>query len=87
MRALASEAARTVRRGLREARRRGGHPARTRQHVAPARPEQRTDPAAPDVELVASDAELDALRGALVRELDGLALRDRDDCSGSFRRV
>jgi hypothetical protein len=82
MRALASEAARTVRRGLREARRRrGAHPVRTRDHVAPIQQ------AAPEPEPAASDAELDELRGALVRELDELAARDGDDCSGSFRRA
>ncbi|HEX8053684.1 MAG TPA: hypothetical protein VF517_11895 [Thermoleophilaceae bacterium] len=36
-------------------------------------------------EAAADDGELDALRGALVRELDRLAADD--DCSASFRRA
>ena len=85
MRALASEAVSTVRRGLREARRRRGHPVRTRDHgpVAGPQPISRDHP---EFELPADDAELDALRGALVHELDQLAAAD-PDCSASFRRA
>jgi hypothetical protein len=78
MRALAGDAARTLRRTLGEARRRrGAHP--------PARVAAPPDPPPSESEApAAGDAELDALRGALVHELDRLAARD--DCSASFRR-
>jgi hypothetical protein len=97
---MAAEAARTFGRRLRARRRRGvaeiAGPARTRDHTgaapaaaeppraiplpqAPAHlPDGLEEPGAPD-------AELDALRGALVRELDRLAADD--DCSASFRRA
>jgi hypothetical protein len=84
MRALAGEAARTVRRGLREARRRRGH------HRVPVRaPVAAPEPLSadhPEFEVMADDAELDALRGALVHELDQLAASD-SGCSASFRRA
>jgi hypothetical protein len=84
MRALAGEAARTVRRGLREARRLRGQP-RTRDHTPIARPET-VSRDHPEFEVPADDAELDALRGALVHELDQLAAAD-EDCSADFRRA
>jgi hypothetical protein len=90
VRALAAEAARTVGRRLRARRRGGGQvPARVRGHVGPA-PQPEVEPiplplAALPAEAAAEDAELDALRGALVRELDRLAADD--DCSASFRRA
>jgi hypothetical protein len=86
---LAAHAARRVRRRLR-----GPAPVR-RAVVEPERPVAAPSvplPQAPlpgDVEgsaPAADDAELDALRGALVRELDRLAAND-DDCSASFRRA
>ena len=69
---------------------------RARGHVAPppapARPPRAVplpqaadDPDERDAQPVADDAQLDALRGALVRELDRLAADD--DCSASFRRA
>ena len=95
VRTLAASAARTVGRRLR-ARRHAGGLARARGHVgpvpdaidaqAPAIPLPQAaaiDPA--DLEPRAPDAELDALRGELVRELDRLAADD--DCSASFRRA
>jgi hypothetical protein len=90
VRALAAEAARTVGRRLRARRRHGGQaPARVRGHVGPAPlPEAEPIPlplATRPGEAVAEDAELDALRGALVRELDRLAAED--DGSASFRRA
>ena len=84
MKTLAAHAARTVRRRLR-----GAAPVR---HVAaepaPAAPPSVPLPQAPlagAAEPAADDAQLDALRGALVRELDRLAADD--DCSASFRRA
>jgi hypothetical protein len=89
--ALAAEAARTVRRRLRAARGRGAP--RMRGHIhdlalpgpVQAPPEQ-SPPEQPLQDQAADDAELDALRGQLVRELDRLAAADQD-CSASFRRV
>ncbi|HEX8074631.1 MAG TPA: hypothetical protein VF545_06580 [Thermoleophilaceae bacterium] len=43
-------------------------------------------PADPEAEQRAGEADLDSLRGELVRELDRLAVADAD-CSASFRRV
>ena len=94
VKAFAAEAARTVGRRLR-ARRHGGvgGGARLRGHAGPA-PEAAfrsvTLPQAgagpePGAEPAVEDAELDALRGALVRELDRLAADD--GCSASFRRA
>ena len=93
MKAFAAEAARSVGRRLRA--RRGGHVvarSRVRGHAAPPQPAPRSIPLpqAPspddvDATPVAGEAELDALRGALVRELDRLAADD--DCSASFRRA
>ena len=85
MRALAGEAARTVRRGLLEARRLRAQPARRPRDHVPARPEP-VSRDHPEFELPADDAELDALRGALVHELDQLAAAD-EDCSADFRRA
>jgi hypothetical protein len=85
---FAANAARTVGRRVR---------ARSRGHVEPAPappprsiklPQARSaDAEAPgaDAQPAADDAQLDALRGALVRELDRLAADD--DCSASFRRA
>jgi hypothetical protein len=88
---FAAEAARTVGRRMR---------ARTRGHVAPppappprsiklpqARPPEAEPPHAvmDGAQPAADDAQLDALRGALVHELDRLAADD--DCSASFRRA
>jgi hypothetical protein len=93
MKAFAAEAARTVGRRLRA---RGeeaiGRRARTRGHATPESQAPPRAVALPQVGLplseagpAAGDAELDALRGALVRELDRLAADD--DCSASFRRA
>lgn len=95
MRTIAASAARSVGRRLRERTRRGPvQPAaapRLREHAEPvpsiplpvasgplAEPAEPAEPGAPE-------AELDALRGALVRELDRLAADDT--CSASFRRA
>jgi hypothetical protein len=86
---LAAHAARSVGRRLR-ARREGARVARrVRGHAEPPPPPPSVPlPQAPRepeaAELSADAAELDALRGALVRELDRLAAGD--DCSASFRR-
>jgi hypothetical protein len=85
VRALAAEAARNVGRRLRA--RRGGH---ARPQPVESRPEPAAIPlpqAPRTVELDprVAEAELDALRGALVRELDRLAADD--GCSASFRRA
>jgi hypothetical protein len=88
VRALAAEAARSVGRRLRARRRHGAHaPGRVRGHVGPApQPEVKTIPLPlAVVEPQAEDAELDELRGALVRELDRLAAED--DGSAGFRRA
>jgi hypothetical protein len=99
VRTIAAEAARSVGRRLRARRRQGrppaAAPARTRGH-APAPPAQTPSrlPVAGHVEVLdpvsghepqAPDAELDALRGELVRELDRLAADE--ECSASFRRA
>lgn len=91
VRTIAASAARSVGRRLRA--RRGRGPAlgaaapRLREHSEPA-------PSIPlpvagdwrdEPEEGAPEAELDALRGALVRELDRLAAED--DCSAAFRRA
>jgi hypothetical protein len=65
------------------------------EHPAPEPPRPSTPPSVPlpqaprepaaDELNEADGAELDALRGALVRELDRLAADD--DCSASFRRA
>ena len=92
MKAFAAEAARTVGRRLR-ARRHEAAAGRTRVrgHAGPVPAAVRSVPLPqaplgdePSPEPAAGDAELDALRGALVRELDRLAAGD--DCSASFRR-
>jgi hypothetical protein len=99
VRAIAAEAARSVGRRLRARRRQGPLPVRTRGHVSAAPAAQERERAAgkpapgpvqildpeTEAESQAPDAELDALRGALVRELDRLAADD--DCSASFRRA
>lgn len=89
VRTLATEAARSVSRRLRTRRSRGQAPARPRGHVSAA-PEPAAIPLPQAPRAVERDervaeAELDALRGALVRELDRLAADD--DCSASFRRA
>jgi hypothetical protein len=93
MKALAAEAARTVGRRLR-ARGQEAVAARTRPrgHSPPGPLSPRSLPlprAGPPPEAgaepAAGEAELDALRGALVRELDRLA--SSDGCSASFRRA
>jgi hypothetical protein len=88
VRTIAAEAARSVGRRLRARGRQGGPPARTRGHsgAPPALPTtHEVHVLDPEIgEPQAADAELDALRGALVRELDRLAADD--DCSASFRR-
>jgi hypothetical protein len=84
---LAAHAARTVRQRLR-----GGAPVR-RVVAEPQAPRAVPAPVVPlpqaplpsAAEPAADDAELDSLRGALVRELDRLAADD--DCSASFRRA
>jgi hypothetical protein len=84
MRSLAGEAARTVRRGIDEARRRRARP---RGHVPqpqPAPAAQQPEPEPPEAAPAADDGELDALRGALVHELDRLAAADGS--SAGFRR-
>ena len=90
VRALAAEAARTVGRRLRT--RRGAHEApRARAHAGPPAPREAEAirlpqaPQAVELDPRVAEAELDALRGALVRELDRLAADD--DCSASFRRA
>lgn len=94
VKAFAAEAARTVGRRLR-ARRHGAVAGRARPRGhAGAAPEaapravplpQAGAEVQPYGEPAAGEAELDALRGALVRELDRLAADD--DCSASFRRA
>jgi len=84
MRSLARHTARSVGRRLaaaasRELARRGHIPA----HGSRSGPQA---PAAERVAPVADDAQLDALRGELVSELDRLATED-SGCSGSFRRL
>jgi hypothetical protein len=91
---FAAEAARTFGRRLRAARRDGAsaRSRRARGHSGPA-PATPVSAAVPlpqaprldEIAPVADEAELDALRGALVRELDRLAADD--DCSASFRRA
>lgn len=92
VRTIAASAARSVGRRLRARGGRGAHAeapaARLREHAEAARSiplplargrvEEPEEPGAPE-------AELDALRGALVRELDRLATDDT--CSASFRRA
>ena len=95
VKSLAASAARTVGRRLRARRGRMAVPARVRDHAGPGEPRAEVEPrvvplpqaAAPaaDEEPRADSAELDALRGALVHELDRLA--GEDDCSASFRRA
>jgi hypothetical protein len=95
MKAFAAEAARTVGRRLRArgqeaigARaRRGGHAAGPPPASLPASvPLPRADlPPDAGAEPAAEEAELDALRGALVHELDRLA--SSEGCSASFRRA
>ena len=83
MKEFAAEAARTVGRRVR-ARRRGHHVDPPPAPPAPrsvSLPQVRPEAAEP----AADAAELDALRGSLVRELDRLAAGD--DCSASFRRA
>ena len=86
VRALAAEAARSVGRRLRARRRHGARtPARVRGHVGPApQPEVEAIPL-PLAAVQAEDAELDELRGALVRELDRLAAEGNG--SAGFRRA
>jgi hypothetical protein len=84
-----------LRRGLRERRRSRAAAAGTPAAAAPAAPPVPAAPAAPlrglgeapaaSAPADAGEAELDTLRGELVRELDRLA--EGDDGSGSFRRV
>lgn len=92
MRAIAATAARRVGERLRSRTRGGaGSPAaapRLREHAEPAAsiPLPRADGELEEPEEQgAPEAELDALRGALVRELDRLATDD--GCSASFRRA
>jgi hypothetical protein len=90
---LAAQAARTVGRRLRARREGARRTQRVRGHAEPpavtAPVPVRSVPlpqVAPVAEAAADEAELDALRGALVRELDRLAAAD-DDSSASFRRA
>ena len=97
MKTLAAQAARTVGRRLRARREAARGTVRTRGHAEPARaavplpsvplPQaaQRSEGTELDGQAAADAAELDALRGALVRELDRLAADD--GCSASFRRA
>jgi hypothetical protein len=89
---IAAHTARSIRRRLaaaagRELVRRGdGHPAARSGRFEPAS-ELRALPDGPPPESLADEAELDALRGELVRELDGLAAREEAGSSASFRRI
>ena len=93
---IAAQAARSVGRRLRARRQLAARPAPA---PAPPRLRERAEPVAASIPLPvaaaypagepeeqrAGDGELDALRGALVRELDRLATDD--ECSASFRRA
>jgi len=87
---IAAYTARSIRRrlaaaaGRQPARRGDWHPAAVRRS-API--ELRSLPDGPPPESLADDAELDELRGELVRELDRLAAREDAGSSASFRRI
>ena len=85
---IAGAAARSVRRGLRVARVRAGARRAARDRVRRGTAHTLGRPASPDVGAAAAEptlAELDALRGELVRELDRLAAGDGS--SAAFRRL
>jgi hypothetical protein len=90
---IAAHTARSIRRRLasaagREPDRRGNpHTASTARVVISVPRGLRPLPDGPPPESLADDAELDELRGELVRELDRMAARDESCSSASFRRI
>jgi hypothetical protein len=79
-----SRMAARLRRGLGR-RRASARPALAPPEVAPTPARGLGEPPSAPVEQAAGEAELDTLRGELVRELDRMA--EGDDSSASFRRI